>query len=290
MNSQKGFAPIIIIIIVVAVLGLSGGGYYEFVIHPEQYAKSLLKIFNEMQNNQQQAVSQLSTQRRDASNLTPQAFELQKKLFSELRGNIANLRPPLFGEMHQLHKDLLWMLGKTLALANEREKQVKILGEGVACRDALEPKNAPNQSTAMIREFQQFFAKFIENIKTTCGQFIKEGGMIPTTGTPSFAELKTAWPELPPALDIISNLYRRLDPNTLARDISQSEPKPSEKEAFSKLKNFTRVLNTFLSNNSLNQIPGANYLSPSNLPGDEARQANDRVNKAMNKIKEKYGK
>ena len=290
MNSQKGFAPLIIIIIVVAILGLGGGGYYEFVYHPQQYAKSLLKVFDEMQKNQQQAAGQLSPQERDAYNLTPQAFELQKKLFSELQGKIANFRPPYFGEMRQLHKDLLWMLDKTLALADEREKQVKILGEGVECQDALEPKNAPNQNTAMIREFQQFFAKFIENIKTTCGRFVEEGGMIPTTGTPSFAELKTAWPELPPALDIIINLYRRLDPNTPARDISQSGPKPSEKEAFSKLKNFTRALNTFLSNNSLNQIPGANYLNPSNLPGDEARQVNDRVNKVMNKIKEQYGK
>ena len=283
--------PLVIILIIIAIIGLGSGGYYEFVIHPEQYAKDVLRIFEGTQKSQQQIISQLGPQ---SDNPSPEdalrAFELQKKSFSELRGNISKLWPPFFGEMRQLHKDLLWMLDKTLALADEREKQVKILGEGVECRDALEPKNAPNQSTAMIREFQQFFAKFIENIKTTCGQFIEEGGMIPTTGTPSFAELKIAWPELPPALDIILNLYRRLDPNTPARDISKSEPKPSEKEAFSKLKNFTRALNTFLSNNSLNQIPGANYLNPSNLPGDEARQVNDRVNKVMNKIKEQYGK
>lgn len=262
-----------------------GGAYYEFFYHPARYGKNIIALMEEMQKRGPPG-NEKELEGLDEVARSAKVMDVQKAYFLEFKEKISRLWPPFFGERRQLHNDLQLLLGKMIASLEETKKQNDFLSGAARCKTAWESTNSQDQSNAKTRDIQQFFERFIAGVKEACGKFTSAGGSVPTTGSPTFEELKIEWEkETVRALDTILAFWKAQNPDLLLRQLDFSKANKEVQEATASGDKFKGLLDAFLRNVRPDQF------SPEQMfaSDPETKAANERVNKTMEELKKKYG-
>lgn len=266
----------ILIIIVVAVV-LGGGAYYEFFYLPPTYSKAVLNVIKEVETTTKDM-----PRPEGASDLTSKiiAIKQQNDFFKQIKKKITPLRPPFFGTLRQFNEDLLAAIDAELGVYGAHEEKVEFFG-GIFDTQTIFKKQNIDETTTTIKDVQKHFEEAIPKVQTQIDAlFGKEPNFAFKEIT--FIQLKSAWQEARPGLDIWLGFIKKIDPNQPMNQSVSMNPTKAEQDALQKVETFFKLVEKSAERNIL-----LSDLSPS--PDKKNQEREQRISEVIRELKQTYG-
>lgn len=267
-----------LVIIVIAALILGGGGYYEFFYLPPVYGNAVLNVVKEFET-----ASQDAPRPENVSNQAEKivAAKRQIDLLKTVEMELSRLQPPLFGELRQFHNDLLAVIDTERKVYSPFEEQIMFFGGILETRDLFKPKNF-DEKTTRAKDIQRYFEEMLPKMQSRIDKiFGKEPSFAFKEVT--FTELTSAWEEAKPGFTVWLGFIKRIDPEQRLGTSAAISPTQDEEVALAKINRFSELVEKASARNVT--------LSQSSSPSDtENREREQRFNKVLEELKEKYGK
>lgn len=268
---------IILITMVIAVV-LGGGAYYDFFYLPPVYSKAVLNVIKKFETTEKDLPRPES-----ASNVTDKivAIKQQNDFFRKIKKEIMLLRPPFFGKLRQFNEDIFALIDAQLGMYSVYGEKVNFFG-GILDTQTIFKNHNLDEKTATIKDIQKHFEEAIPKAQTQIDAlFDKEPDFAFKEIT--FAQLKSAWQEAGPGLDVWLGFIKRIDPNQpLGENVPSINPTKTEQDALQKVNTFFELVKKSAENN----IPLSD-LSPSFNQENQGRE--QRINEIIRELKETYG-
>ena len=274
----------IIVLIVIGILGLGGGAYWYLTIYqPTNYVETFIQFEQEMKASigEFNSTSNIKDSKDYIGAL--ETIRLSKNLNEEFQGQLSLLSPPFFGKGKQIHKDTLKVIEYTSAIINDTEQRVLFFTQIKELSDLL--KTSP-ETKSTIGETTKSLEDLVGQIKILGNElFQKEPCQL--SGEVSYNELRLAWEEGRPVMDMMLTFARSHDPDLPTDRIGKFPKTEVEKEAQEKFGKFRKLIESVAKGNTIDSI--LSFRSPQNvLQEEEISRLNSRVKETLNDLKNKY--
>lgn len=281
---QKGFSAILVVVLMVILAALVLGGiyYYTEIYHPQNYAKAIIPLFENLEKEIQTSQNQTLKDSKDYLGAI-EMLEDQQTLFQKKKDELDSLKPPK--KMRELHHDFQKTLDLIIYAGLDARKIANFANKANKLYDILKPKDEPKDKT--VGAFVQFWDNRIAQAKILAQDLFQEKP--PKADQLQFDKLKATWQETAEGYDAALNYLKRQDPNMLVSNVSDNIPS-EEKAKISKADKIDEFLSMLedVTRADANEFIKFNFTAT--LAGEEVNQLGSRVSNAIKELKEKYQK
>lgn len=279
---------LISILVLVLILAGGGGYYYFFILEPQQYVKAVLGLKKEFdENGKVLSKSDIGGQYDYEGALD--ILDVRKKFLKDAREKFLLLSPPYFDKGFREFREeyLNTLAGYELANADaEARAKFLVRFSGLGFLLETNPKPPFDEKTAYVRDLQAFFEKTFGSLKEAMNEAVKAKSP-KINGEAEFEKLKSLWVEAWPALDLMLNFIRVQDPNAKLAGYSPKGSTRQQQEASDKMSKFGEALKKVLAVNTAYDILAYRFYEGFE---EKISRPSEQVEKALEKLKEQYGR
>ena len=279
---------ILIIVLTLVVILIGGGSYYYFEIYqPQEYAISLLSLYQKLEGAGLQPDTSSLKNAKDYEN----AFKILRErtdLLELIRGGFLRMTAPKrMTKTHEEFGSYVDFLLSQHAYAYDLTSFVKNTHE---LREAITgiQGGLDQKKIATMGDLQKFWGERVSKIKTSASMlFAKE---IKELSHPSFRELKSLWEEASPAFDLVLRRINAMDPHLPTSNLNNLFTPSDTKQ----LEKYTKKLEEFMKKTEAltEQYSAYDLLAFRNFPGISPAEVSERALRfyqIMQDLKQKYG-
>ena len=264
---QKGFAQILIVILMVLLAALVLGGiyYYTQIYQPKQYAKGVISLFDGVSSDFQKTNLQIGGGTSPAQ--AQEALKARKELILQTQNKLSKLSPPpKFKKFHEdFTKAVDWLItiyddvdGLLNFLVNLNDLKNNVDLDEIV-REEPKPKTVADLSKRLSDYFSKAKTKSLEVFKEEPSKL---------RGEVTLAKLQTSWQEIQDPLDVLLRFVDSQDQNLPIDVLSSLADQNKEiREAILKIDEFVNLSNSVLGLNSIGYIFSSDYITE-NQPKD----------------------
>ena len=283
--STRGFTWLLVILIVAPVLALMGGGYYYLgVYQPKEYTKQVSRFYENLKSDEQNLGSTTSSIKssNDYKNATL-SLNVIDQFLSEQEAKLNKIKPPLFGPGKKLHEDFLTLFKSSHEAIDDNKRRAEFMVKATELEDVMSPKTSQtfDPATAKVKDLQQFYNKWIPEVKQVGNDLFGDGDEAPNLTEVSYDELKTAWEQAEPGFDTLLAAVHSLDPNAPLDPslLLQSQLESGQtKEAGDRVNSFNKLLKAAIDNNTASDI----------LSLSSSSQSSQQLEQKLQELQKKY--
>lgn len=266
-----------ILIIIAIIIILGGGAYYELFYLPPIYSKAVLNVIKKFETTENNLPRPES-----ASNSADKivAIKQQNDFFKQVKKEVLLLHPPFFGTLRQFHKDILAVIDAQLGTYAAYEEKADFFG-GILDTQTIFKKQDLDEKTTKVMDIQKHFEEAIPKVQMQIDNIFAHEPSF-TFKEITFAQLKSAWQEARPGLDIWLGFIKKIDPNQPLGTNSSVNPTKTEQDALEKVSTFFELVKKASERN----VELSQFTPPSDTRNQEREQ---RLNEVIRELKEAYG-